>query len=411
MLKWRGIEMSGFALSLLLHCMTGVTLAFFHFQNKLDDQSVQIETVFDAEPSVEEFTRDLNQDTEVSETLNVVAGGGGMGGEALTQASGGTGGVGGGGGGDAYGVSVAKINGSGQFRDPTIGVGLGEIGLPGIDQIGTDLGEGVIRGEPTAVVEGYGAALGRITQELLRMLREEKLLVVWLFDESESMKDDQKEIREQFHKVYEELGIAMERDTKSRADKEALLTAVHSFGEATHQITNKPTADIPEIRAAIDKIEIDKSGLENMFAAVNKVLDQYRAQANRTHRKLVIIIVTDESGDDGQGPLLDEVVKKATTGRVASPVYVLGRESVFGYPYARMHWVDPKYGLSHWLLINRGPETAMPEALQFDGLHDRWDAWPAGFAPYEQARLTKETGGIFFVLPHEEQNLDRKSVV
>ena len=74
MLKWRGIEMSGFALSLLLHCMTGVTLAFFHFQNKLDDQSVQIETVFDAEPSVEEFTRDLNQDTEVSETLNVVSG-------------------------------------------------------------------------------------------------------------------------------------------------------------------------------------------------------------------------------------------------------------------------------------------------------------------------------------------------
>jgi hypothetical protein len=86
-------------------------------------------------------------------------------------------------------------------------------------------------------------------------------------------------------------------------------------------------------------------------------------------------------------------------------VYVLGREAVFGYPYARMAWKDPKYGLSHWLLINRGPETAEKEALQTDGLHDRWDAHPSGFAPYEQARLTKETGGIFFVLPHEEENL------
>jgi hypothetical protein len=219
------------------------------------------------------------------------------------------------------------------------------------------------------------------------------------------MKDDQKEIREQFHKVYEELGIAMERDPKARGEKEPLLTAVHSFGEGSHQITSKPTADIPEIRSAIDKIQIDNTGVENIFAAVNKVLDQYRAQANRTHRKLVIIIVTDESGDDGQGPLLDEAIKKATTGRVTSPVYVLGRESIFGYPWGRMHWVDPKYGLSHWLQINRGPETAMPEALQFDGLHERWDAWPAGFAPYEEARLTKETGGIFFVLPHEEQNL------
>jgi len=53
----------------------------------------------------------------------------------------------------------------------------------------------------------------------------------------------------------------------------------------------------------------------------------------------------------------------------------------------------------------------MPEALQFDGLHERWDAHPAGFSPYEQARLTKETGGIFFVLPHEEENLVGQAAV
>ena len=61
---------------------------------------------------------------------------------------------------------------------------------------------------------------------------------------------------------------------------------------------------------------------------------------------------------------MDEVIQKAKIGRPA-PVYVLGRESIFGYPMRRMHWVDPKYGLGHWLQINRGPESAMPEALQY----------------------------------------------
>jgi hypothetical protein len=234
-------------------------------------------------------------------------------------------------------------------------------------------------------------------------MRDEKVLVVWLFDESESMKDDQKEIREQFHKVYEEIGIVREKDSKLKADGDVLLTAVHSFGQGTNQLTKKPTADIQEIRSSIDKIGVDPSGTENLFAAINKALDEYRPIVTRTHRKLMIVVVTDESGNDGTGPLMDEVIFKAK--RMRAPVYVLGREAVFGYPYARLRWKDPKYGLDHWLRIDRGPETAFPEAMQYDGLHERWDAFPAGFAPYEQARLTKETGGIFFVLPHEEENI------
>lgn len=402
MLRFRGIELSGLALSLVAHTLTGATLAFFHFSHTPPDLNLSIETIFDADRATDEFTRDLNSDTEVAETLNIVPGGGSVNGVASASVIGGGGSGGGGSGG--VGVSQGKIDGSGQFRDPTININAGEPGLPGLDQIGNDLGETQIKGEPGAVAEGYGAALGRITQEMMRMLREEKLLVVWLFDESESMKDDQKEIREQFHKVYEELGIVMERDSKTKVDKETLLTCVWSFGETFTPITPKPTADVKEIRSAIDKIKIDESGKENMFAALSKVLEQYKPLANRQRRKLVIIVVTDESGDDGDGPLMDEVIQKAKTGRV-SPVYVLGRESVFGFPIARMAWKDPKYGLTHWLEINRGPETALPEALQFDGLHSRWDAFSSGFSPYEQARLTKETGGILFVLPHEEENL------
>ena len=53
-------------------------------------------------------------------------------------------------------------------------------------------------------------------------------------------------------------------------------------------------------------------------------------------------------------------------------------------------------------LIRRGPETADVEIYQWDGLHDRWDEQPSGFAPYELARLAKDSGGIYFLLPSEE---------
>lgn len=385
-------DLPGVGVSLVLHLAAGVALAFLHFQIQAQDLSSTVESLFEAERTPDEFTRELSADTQVSETLNVVASGGGV------VSSGGLGG-----GSGTPGVSQSKIDGAQTLQDPTVVVNVGSVSLPGLDQLGSDLGEAQISGEPTAVAEGYGAAMSRITQELVRMLREDKLLVVWLFDESESMKDDQKEIREQFHKVYEELGLVVEKDSKIKRDKDVLMSAIHSFGDSVKAITSKPTAEIPEIRAAIDKIDVDTTGKENLFAAVGKVVDQYRSFVTRGRRKMVIIVVTDESGDDGQGPLLDEAIFKAQ--RARAPVYILGREAVFGYPYARMRWKDPKYGLDHWLTINRGPETPAPEALQFDGLHERWDAFPSGFAPYEQARLAKETGGIFFVLPHEEQNL------
>ena len=69
------------------------------------------------------------------------------------------------------------------------------------------------------------------------MMRESKVMVVWLFDESESMKDDQQEIADQFHKIYEELGIAAKSDKElskrprgDRLQDEVLLTAITSYG-------------------------------------------------------------------------------------------------------------------------------------------------------------------------------------
>ncbi len=84
------------------------------------------------------------------------------------------------------------------------------------------------------------------------------------------------------------------------------------------------------------------------------------------------------------------------------PLYVIGRQSLFGYPYAHHRFIDPVTKDVYHPLIRRGPETADLELYQWDGLYDRWDEQPSGFAPYELARLTKDSGGIYFVLPSEE---------
>ena len=269
--------------------------------------------------------------------------------------------------------------------------------------LGTDLGESEIKGETGAIVEGYGAAMSRMTQELIRLMREDRVHVVWLFDESDSMKDDREVIRKQFNKVYEELKIAKKQDKKLKTRKgdETLLTTILSYGAGIHTHTAKPTGSIPEIQKAIDRIPIDESGEENLFQSVMAVCDKYGPLSQHQERKLVIVVLSDEAGDDGA--VVEEAISKVK--RYKAPVFLMGREAVFGYPYARQLWRDPKYNLPFWIQMRRGPETAFPEALQYDGLHSRWDAFSSGFGCYEQVRLARESGGIYFMLPGDEETL------
>eukprot|EP00913_Durusdinium_trenchii_P008958 g8424.t1 len=280
--------------------------------------------------------------------------------------------------------------------------------------LGTDFGDDEFKGEPTAMVDGYGTALGLITQELQRLMRKDKLLVVWLFDESESMKDDQREIAKNFGKVYQELKVVKAKDKaiankikkarkkgKVKKSDEILLTAIYGYGAKVNKLLD-PTADVDKIRTTIEeKIPIDETGAENTFGTLLTVIKTHYRRAALQKRKLVVIVVSDESGSDGK--LVEVVLQEAK--RAKSPLYFLGREAIFGYPYARHRWIDPVHKLPHWIRIDRGPETAFPECLQWNGLHARWDAFSSGFGPYEQVRLARETNGMFFVLPSEEENL------
>jgi len=192
----------------------------------------------------------------------------------------------------------------------------------------------------------------------------------------------------------------------SEHKEDALETAICSYGKNFAVRTRQPTHEQSLIMQAIDHIPNDDTGIEMMCTAVQKALEPHRPYAQKTRRQIAIILVTDESGDrDDNETQLEKAIAEAKAAK--AKIYVLGREAVFGYPYAYMRWVQPQTQRTHWLQIDRGPETAFVEQLQTDGLHRRWDAFPSGFGPYESTRMGRETGGIFFMLPSLETNLVR----
>ena len=272
------------------------------------------------------------------------------------------------------------------------------IGIPDSRDLIEAVPDGKVKGEPRDIVDDYQTAMDRIAQEIMWMLDENNVLVVWAFDQSESMKDDQQEIRDRVANVYNQLGIT------GNSNGQALLTAVTSYGKGFIDHTNKKaTSSRDEIRKAIDSVPIDDSGEEMMCQAVGEAITRYRDAAKRG-RQMCLILVTDESGNRvNNDQFLERAIAAATAAKCK--IFVLGRESVFGYPYAHIRWIAPDTKRHHWLRIDRGPETGFPEQLQTNGFHRRHDAFSSGFGPYEQTRLARETNGVFFMLPSVETNL------
>jgi hypothetical protein len=379
-------QLPSLLVSLAVHAVILLVLMSITYATTNLSPEISLESIFTEDLPRDQLEETLELETDPAESLNVIAGGTpstAVGAATQPAAA-------------PVDVQEAKV-----MQEANIRPVLTDLALPSNEMLAQELGEGEITGEVGAMVEGYGAAMGVITQEIIRMMRQQKVTVIWLFDESGSLEDDRKEIRENYLRVYDELGIAATQDQDLRRDSDLLLTVVASYGQTIHEWTARPTSDIEKIKKAIDQVPVDESGKENMCQSISAIIAKYRAAATRGKRKLALIVVSDESGDDGQ--YVEEAITAARSAK--TPVYMMGRESMFGYPYARQRWTHEESGEEFWLQVRRGPETAFPECLQWNGLHGRWGGQSAGFGPYEQVRIAKETGGIFFVLPGEEENL------
>ncbi len=194
-------------------------------------------------------------------------------------------------------------------------------------------------------VTGANGAVDRVTFEILNAMEERPTLVVWLFDESGSLIRQRQEILDRFDRIYEELGIvqeAQERRRPSSMKKDPLLTSIISFGQNIHLMTKEPTSDMNEIKNAVRAIEEDTTGVERVFSALYTAANEYKSMRrsvgqNGPARNVLLIVVSDERGDDQEGlePTVDLCRK------YGMPVYVIGVPAPFGREHTYVKYVDP----------------------------------------------------------------------
>src|SRR5215212_3948449 len=107
-----------FIVSLCVHVSLLVPLLFWQMGVHSKQIDAVLETMFEADRPPEEFTRELNLDTQIAEDTNVISSG--VMNAVASSGGGGGGGVGGGGGGGSGGGGgggQGKIEGSDVFQD------------------------------------------------------------------------------------------------------------------------------------------------------------------------------------------------------------------------------------------------------------------------------------------------------
>lgn len=234
---------------------------------------------------------------------------------------------------------------------------------------------------------GVDGAIDRLTNEIAASLREKETTIVWLFDASLSLRDRREKIADRFETIYaqlEELGVLGE---------ERLLTIAATYADKWNLLTEEPTEDIASVAQKIREIPNPDTALENVLTAVRDVTDRFLTQRTRERRRMMVVIVTDERGDDFAN--LDVVIKRLKNYGIK--VYCVGNAAPLGEVKEYVNWTYDD-GFVEALSVDRGPEAAFPEllSLPFWG-RGAPKTLSSGYGPYGLTRLTAETGGLYLL--------------
>jgi len=253
----------------------------------------------------------------------------------------------------------------------------------------------VVKGTTGEAMVQLESALDRVTWEIAKNMQESKVLVVWLLDASGSLDKQKQVIAKRLQRVYGELDALQQTDQIPRHEK-PLLSGVVTFGAKTNFITPNPTEKFEEIHKAIVEAQADDSGVENIFTAVRQVSTQWARFRTQQFRRTMLVVVTDEAGDDFTASL-EPSIKLCQ--RYGTKAYVIGPSAVFGRRKGFVPYVAPENGQEYKLPIDLGPESAVIEMVDLPFWYDGPDLTylSAGFAPYALARLVHETGGVYFM--------------
>ena len=258
----------------------------------------------------------------------------------------------------------------------------------------------------TAVTQAAGA-IDRISAEILQSLENNKTLVVWIFDQSISLLEQRSGIQRRLEKVYRELrnAGALGDENQTQLQNFRLQTDVIAFGKTVNPMLNRPATRFEQVRDAISKIQPDDSGIENVMTAVIMATNRFKhlhkidSGTGKRKRDILLIVVSDEAGDDRT--LTDQAAAVCRENQI--PVSVIGVPSPFGRKQTEVKWVDPDPAFDQApqvALVNQGPESMMPERLRLDFVGNFFDLdmIDSGFGPFDLTKLCYETGGTYFAV-------------
>lgn len=275
-----------------------------------------------------------------------------------------------------------------------------------------------VRGNAGFATTGTEGAIDRITHEILLSLEERKTLVIWMFDQSASLTGQRSDIVSRFDTIYSELSEIQEQGGEQfeKHSDRPLLTQVYGFGQNHKAMMKQPTDDVEEIKKAVKDIQIDQSGVENVFSAILSVASKYKhlrkvqRKTGDRERNVMIIVVSDETGEDFNR--LDAAVNVCKTSEM--PVYVIGIPAPFGRQQTFVKYVDPDPNFdqsTQWLPVNQGPESLFPERVRLNYSRRYQEETPidSGFGPFALTRLCYESGGTYFTVHPNRKTGERVS--
>jgi hypothetical protein len=222
--------------------------------------------------------------------------------------------------------------------------------------------------------------------------------VCWVFDQSVSLAGQRQEIASRLNRVFRELSHGGEGDTPA-----GLTNLVLAYGQRFQFVVKKPTRNSGEVVEAIQGIEIDNSGVEKTFTAIRAAAERLKAARQVGRSNAMIVVFTDEVGDDQS--LADQVATICR--RLGVSVCVVGVPAPFGQRFIEMKYVefDPTYAsVEDWAVVEQGPETLFPEAIQISDNSLSNEAIDSGFGPFSLSKLCYQTGGVYIAV-HANRNL------
>ena len=379
--RWVG-RLFGIGLSILFHLWLIVTLADVTFEGRARLSTEPIESDFTELPPREEpielheiepeyeLANPSDREMEVRKSMNAVS----------------------------LGMEIAKTT----TRFETAPTALLDVNVEGPRPLMYDIPQGqnlsqtmVVHGTTGEGLIQIESALDRVTWEIAQNLQERKVLVVWLIDASGSLVPQRQLLQRRLKRIYGELNALEHTEQIPRIDR-PILSGVVAFGAKTTFMTKEPTDKFDDILSAVQNAPTDDSGIENVFAAVNQVMDNWHKYRIDNGRRILLVTVTDEAGDD-YGPVMELAITKCQ--RYGAKAYVIGPASPFGRRKGLVPYVAKENGRTYQIPVDLGPETVVVETVDLPFWYEgpQYTYLSSGYGPYALSRLVNETGGVYFM--------------